>query len=92
MCKVLRHTKVDIVFSLNLQQSVSALLAELVGSRLTVFHRLPVEKGCWWLPILRNGEGCLGAAGFRQNEFARVVSKVVKSRVKDITLDQLSTS
>src|SRR6516225_2972585 len=30
---------------------------------------LPVEEGCWWLPVLQNGEDCLGTAAFRPNQF-----------------------
>jgi hypothetical protein len=90
MSKVLRRTEVDIVFSLNARESLSALMAQLVGSRVTVFHRLPVEEGCWWLPVLQNGESCLGTAAFRPNEFACVLTELVKSIIKDATSDRLS--
>ena len=79
MRKVFRHTSVHIVVSLNAQQNLSELMAQLAGSSVTVFHRLPVEEGCWWLPVLRNGKHCLGTPAFRPSEFTCVFAEVVKS-------------
>lgn len=86
MSEVLRHTKVDIVFSLKAQQRLSELMAQLAGSRVTMFHRLPVEEGCWWVPVLRNGENCFGMPAFRPSEFPRVLAEIVKGIIRDATL------
>ena len=87
MSKVVRHTKVDIVFSLNAQENLSELMAQLAGSCVTMFHRLPVEEGCWWLPVLRYGENCLGTAAFRPGEFTGVFPEFVKSIVTDAAFE-----
>src|SRR5271154_5439931 len=34
---------------------------ELGGSNSTVFYSCPIEDGCWWLPLVRCGQKCLGA-------------------------------
>jgi hypothetical protein len=92
MGKLLSHVKPDIVLSLNAQHGLSEIVALLAGSRVSMFHRLPVEEGCWWLPVLRNGDNCLGAAAFRPSEFTFVLSEIVKSIIKDVALDWLSAT
>ena len=67
--RLLRHTKLDIVLSLNAHQGLSAVIALLANSHVSMFYRLPVEEGCWWVPVLRNGENCLGTPVFRPSEF-----------------------
>ncbi len=91
MGKLLRHTELDIVLSLNGQHGLSKIVALLAGSRVSMFHRVPVEEGCWWLPVLRNGHNCLGAAAFRPNEFTCVFSEIVKGIITEATLSPLST-
>ena len=91
MGKLLRHTELDIVLSLNAQHGLSKIVALLAGSRVSMFHRVPVEEGCWWLPVLRNGHNCLGAAAFRPNEFTCVFSEIVKGIITEATLRPLST-
>jgi hypothetical protein len=80
---ILGRAKVDIVLSLNTQQSLAELTALLAGSCSSMFHKLTVEEGCWWLPVFRNGESCLGAAAFRSNEFARVLAQIVRGMTAD---------
>jgi len=80
---ILGCTKLDIVLSLNTQQTLADLTALLAGSCSRMFHRLPVEEGCWWLPVLRNGESCLDAAAFRSNEFTCVLAEIVKEMTAD---------
>ena len=90
--KLLRHTELDIALTLNAQHGLSEIVALLAGSRVSMFHRVPVEEGCWWLPVLRNGHNCLGAAAFRPNEFSCVFAEIVKSIITDATLNPLSTT
>jgi len=80
---ILARTRLDIVLSLNPQGSLAELTALLAGSCSSMFYRLPVEEGCWWLPALRKGERCLGAPAFRSNEFTRAIAEIVRS----ITVD-----
>jgi len=37
-----------------------------------------VEVGYWWVPILRLGEECFGAAVLRPSEFANALDEVLK--------------
>jgi len=81
--ELLSHTKLDIVLSMYTHQRLSEMMALLAGSRVTMFHMLPVEEGCWWLPILRNGEHCLGTPAFRPSEFTYVLTEIIKGIIAD---------
>lgn len=62
--------KFDIVLSmLRIEGSSTDWLgAALSGSRTSLFYMLPVEVGCWWVPILRTGVDCLGSSAVRHGE------------------------
>jgi hypothetical protein len=75
---LLNHTKLDIVLSLSSHQSLFELIILLAGLRVSMFHMHPVEEGCWWLPVIRNGEKCLGTPAFRPSEFGCVLVEIVK--------------
>ncbi len=57
---VLTYTALDIVLSIYSHQSHAEMMALLAGLRVSMFYILPVEEGCWWLPVLRNGENRFG--------------------------------
>jgi hypothetical protein len=59
----------------NRTESLGALLS---GSRTTLFYALPVENGCWWVPILRVGEECFGVPALRPTEFAGALDEVLE--------------
>jgi hypothetical protein len=40
-----------------------------------VFYCYPVHNDCWWLPVMRDGEQCLGDRGLRSREFGRLLDK-----------------
>jgi hypothetical protein len=50
----------------------------LSGSRITLFYALPVEEGCWWVPVLRIGDECIGEPALRPHEFSIVLDVIVK--------------
>jgi hypothetical protein len=54
------------------------LIAALSESDCTVFFSYPVEEGCWWLPLVRHGQKCLGAPAVRPNEFVGLLGRLVK--------------
>jgi hypothetical protein len=56
--------------------SKSLLISSLVASRSTLFYSLPVERGCWWLPAVREGEYCLGAPALSPKEFAAAIDEL----------------
>ena len=77
---ILAERQFDIVLSVhkgrgNRTESLGALLS---GSRSTLFYALPVETGCWWVPILKVGEECFGAPALRPTEFANALDEVVE--------------
>lgn len=76
--KLLSRTKIDIVLSLDTYQSLSKMTRLLTGLRVSMFHMLPVEEGCWWLPVVRNGEECLGDPAMSPHEFTYVLAEVVR--------------
>lgn len=76
--KLLSRTKFDIVLSLNTYQSLSKLTHLLTGLRISMFHMLLVEEGCWWLPVVRNGKDCLGDPAMSPQEFTYVLAEVVR--------------
>ena len=80
---LLRRTRLDIVLSLNSHQSLFELMVLLAGLRVSMFHMLPVEEGCWWLPVIRNGEKCLGTPALGSGEFRCVLVEIVKGIIAD---------
>lgn len=80
---LLSHTKLDIVLSLYTHQRLSQMMALLAGRRVSMFYMLPVEEGCWWLPVLRNGENCLGTPAIRTTEFTYVLIEIIKGIATD---------
>ena len=77
---VLQQRTFDIVLSVHRGRSArtESLGALLSGSRTTLFYALPVEKGCWWVPILKVGEECFGAPALRPTEFANALHVVLE--------------
>ncbi len=58
-------------------RSTDWLRAALSGSRTTLFYMLPVEVGCWWVPILRIGAECFGCRALRPREFSDDLDRIV---------------
>lgn len=77
--KLLLHTNPDIVLSLNTRNRLFEMMTLLRGLPVTMFHMLPVEKRCWWLPVLRDGKDCLGMCALRAGEFREVFAEIVRS-------------
>jgi len=54
-------------------------LLDLLGeSDCTVFFTCPVEDGCWWVPLLRHGQKCLGTPALLPSEFVALLPGLVK--------------
>jgi len=75
---LLGHTKIDIVLSLNRRHRLLEIMSLLAGLPINMFHLLPVEEGGWWLPVLREGEDCLGVDGVRTREFSKVLTVMIR--------------
>jgi|SRR5579859_149800 len=63
----------DLVLCTGWMRGMNGLIATLIGSRASLFCSHPVEDSCLWLPVVRDGEKCLGAPALRPGEFARAV-------------------
>jgi len=81
--ELVSHTKLDIVLTIGVCPNLSALVSLFAGSTVSMFYRLPVEEGSWWLPVLRRGQDCLGAAAFRTKEFSQVFAELVRTIAVD---------
>jgi hypothetical protein len=57
---------------------VNSLLTGRRDSACTVHNSYPVEDGCWWLPVARHGQKCLGAPGLRPSEFVGVLDEMLR--------------
>ena len=70
----------DLVLNLHTSRGTSGTsLADLLrGSQTTLFHALRLEVVCWWVPLLKLGEECLGAPALRPSEFADALDEVLK--------------
>jgi hypothetical protein len=55
------------------------MLPRLGGSNCSVFSAFPVERGCWWLPMMYIGRECLGVPAMRTAEFLALLDDTVKS-------------
>lgn len=53
------------------------LLAQLDGSRTTLYFSQVMDDGCWWLPARRLGAVCFGAAALRHVEFMPVLDETI---------------
>ena len=54
------------------------LVAELLGSRVSLFYAYAVEIGCWWLPALLHGEDCHGSPAWRAGEFLLELRRLLR--------------
>jgi hypothetical protein len=57
---------------------LNRLLDQLGESDCTVFFTCPVEDGCWWVPLVRHGQKCLGTPALLPSEFAELLPRLVK--------------
>jgi hypothetical protein len=53
------------------------LLIKLSKLPSTVFQCFMVEDGCWWLPLAKNAQPCMGAPALRANEFMSAIEQVL---------------
>ncbi len=74
--ELLAETTFDLVLCTG-QPGIRALVSSLVGSPASVFCAHAVEDGCWWLPVVRQGEECLGASALRPNEFRMLLEETL---------------
>lgn len=44
-----------------------------------LFLSFPVEDGCWWIPVMQNGELSVEAVALHSREFSKSLIRIVKS-------------
>jgi len=75
--ELLTDIELHIVLSLNTSQNLADMMLLLGSNCLSMFHLVPVENGRWWLPVLRNGEDCLGRSAVNTEEFTQILAEMV---------------
>lgn len=76
--KVLEENSFDLVLCSG-QPGIKTLVSSVVGSPASVFCAHAVEDGCWWLPVVRQGEECLGSSALRPSEFRILLEQMLKT-------------
>lgn len=79
LAELLSQKQFDIVLTMHRIEGRSTdwLGAALSGSRTTLFYALPVEVGCWWVPVLRAGIDCFGTPALRPRESFDFLNAIV---------------
>jgi hypothetical protein len=73
-----RERKFRLILSVSSIKTARRAISFLGRSDCSVFHALPVEKSCWWLPLTRNGQAGLGAPALRPSQFARALDQILQ--------------
>lgn len=55
-----------------------AFLSHMAARQCDAFSALRVENGYWWLPIMREGEHCLGSPALRSREFIPTLERTLQ--------------
>ena len=79
-----------LILSTNPMRQATQMISLLGRSNCTVFYAYPVENGCWWLPLMKDGQKCLGAPALRPSEFTGVKGRVKLDHWGGGKLDQMS--
>ncbi|MBI3485021.1 MAG: hypothetical protein HY012_07710 [Acidobacteria bacterium] len=61
----------------------SGLIPLLTGRNTNLFFYLQVEDGCWWLPAIRRGKECWGAAAIPWKDFGASVETLLEEAKSD---------
>ena len=93
--ELLHQQQFDIVLTMPRIEGSSTdwLGAALSGSHATLFCVLPVEVGCWWVPVLRVGAECCRAPALRPREFfdalTGIVDEIRATAAKTLSCEQI---
>ena len=72
------HQAFHLILSTLPLQRLDPVLDLISESDCTVFFTCPVEDGCWWVPLLRHGQKCLGTPALLPSEFVELLPRLVK--------------
>lgn len=71
----------DLILNTAPFREVDLLLTALGNAPCQVFHCVPTEESCWWMPAARNGQKCFGAPGLRPSEFMTMLDEILQTSV-----------
>lgn len=75
--------KFHLILGTSPMHQATRMISLLGRSSCSVFYAHAVEDGCWWLPLMKDGQKCLGAPAVRPGEFVCVLDQTLKEiRVK----------
>jgi hypothetical protein len=74
--KLFDHQMFDLVLCSG-QPGIRALFPSVVGSVASLFCAHPIEDSCLWVPVVVNGEECLGVPTLRPSEFTETIRRIV---------------
>ena len=67
--------EVHLILSTSPVHQATKIVSLLGRFNCDVFYPYPVEQGCWWLPLMNDGQKCFGAPALRPSEFANVLDQ-----------------
>jgi hypothetical protein len=77
-----RTGEYDVVLSeVQVSGPANALASVLLGCRTCLYYVFPVERGCWWLPVVRHGKNIYGSPALRPAEFGAELRKLLREAV-----------
>jgi len=60
------------------------LMGLLADSESSLYTCLPVQDDCWWVPVIRQGQFCLGTPALRSREFCEELTQILTRAVPRI--------
>jgi hypothetical protein len=76
----------QLILSLSPVRQAARILNLLEQSNCSAFCAYRVEQGCRWLPLMKDGHKCLGAAALRPREFVTELDQMLEEiRTASIT-------
>lgn len=76
----MEHRKFRVVLSkTNLADgSARKLIPPVQTAEGWLFLSFPVEEGCWWIPVMQEGQLCVEAVALRSREFSKTLLQILK--------------
>lgn len=66
--------------------TVAQLMNAFCDLPVTAYVCFPVDRGCFWLPVLDHGRNCWGSAALRPKELAQALQRLAQHQPVDPTL------
>jgi hypothetical protein len=75
-----RATRFDLILSeTHLPDgSFQDLLNLLADAESSLYASMPVQDDCWWVPVIRKGQFCLGTPALRSREFSDELMRILE--------------